>query len=204
MERQRFKEALRSIMGIAQIGNVLLQNAAPWKHISSEESKERQQSLSALAMAWRLCRTLSILTRPFMPFQSERLWSMLGETEDIDSMLWDHSLDTNSELHWNPENPQPLFSRLDLEEIIADEKSIVEDSNDNDPGHNPGGGADYIEFDDFLKVQMKTGKITSVEDHPNADKLLVIKIEDAPGSSRTVCAGLKGICLLYTSPSPRD
>ena len=193
MERQRFKEALRSIMGIAQIGNVLLQNAAPWKYISSEESEDRQESLSALAMAWRLCRTLSILTRPFMPFQSERLWSMLGETGDIDSILWDNSLDTNCELHWNPENPQPLFSRLDLDEIIADEKSIVEDSNDNDPKHDPKDGAGYIEFDDFLKVEMKTGKITSVEDHPNADKLLVIKIEDSPGSSRTVCAGLKGI-----------
>ena len=38
MERQRFKEALRSIMGIAQIGNVLLQNAAPWKYINSDDS----------------------------------------------------------------------------------------------------------------------------------------------------------------------
>ena len=193
MERQRFKEALRSIMGIAQIGNVLLQNAAPWKFMNSEESEDRTKSLSSLAMAWRLCRTLSILTRPFMPFQSEKLWAMLGETADIDSMLWDDSLDTECGLLWNPEKPQPLFSRLDLDEIIADEKSIVDDSNDNDPEHVPGDGDDYIEFEDFLKVQMRTGKITSVEDHPNADKLLVIKIEDGPGTSRTVCAGLKGI-----------
>lgn len=193
MERQRFKEALRSIMGIAQIGNVLLQNAAPWKFMNSEESEDRTKSLSSLAMAWRLCRTLSILTRPFMPFQSEKLWAMLGETADIDSMLWDDSLDTECSLLWNPEKPQPLFSRLDLDEIIADEMSIVDDSNVNDPEHVPGDGDDYIEFEDFLKVQMRTGKITSVEDHPNADKLLVIKIEDGPGTSRTVCAGLKGI-----------
>jgi len=36
-----------------------------------------------------------------------------------------------------------------------------------------------------MKVEMKTGKITSVDDHPNADKLYVITIEDAPQSSRT-------------------
>jgi len=193
MERQRFKEALRTIMGIAQIGNVLLQNAAPWKYINSDDSEERDKSLSALAMAWRLCRSLSVLTRPFMPFQSDRLWEMLGEGSDIDSVLWDDSLSYENALGWSPEVPQPLFSRLDLDEIIADEMSLVEDSNINDRDHSPGDGVDYIEFEDFLKVQMKTGKITSVDDHPNADKLLVIKIEDGPGTTRTVCAGLKGI-----------
>ena len=128
-----------------------------------------------------------------MPFQSDRLWGMLGEDSDIDSVLWDESLATDNALNWCDDSPQPLFSRLDLDEIIADEMSLVEDGNINDPDHSPGDGADYIEFEDFLKVQMKTGKITSVDDHPNADKLLVIKIEDGPGTTRTVCAGLKGI-----------
>ena len=49
-----------------------------------------------------------------------------------------------------------------------------------------------IDFEDFMKVEMRTGKVISVEDHPNADKLYVITVEDAPGSTRTVCAGLKG------------
>ena len=42
MEKQRFKEALRSIMGIAQIGNSILQDAAPWKHIKEDESDEEE------------------------------------------------------------------------------------------------------------------------------------------------------------------
>jgi len=44
-----------------------------------------------------------------------------------------------------------------------------------------------------MKVEMKTGRITSVDDHPDADKLYIITIEDGPNSSRTVCAGLKGL-----------
>ena len=43
-----------------------------------------------------------------------------------------------------------------------------------------------------MKVEMRTGKIVSVEDHPNADKLFVITIDEGSGSTRTVCAGLKG------------
>ena len=38
---------------------------------------------------------------------------------------------------------------------------------------------------------MRTGTITSVEDHPNADKLYVVKIDDGTADGRTVCAGLK-------------
>ena len=41
LERQRFKEALRYIMTISQKGNILLQNSAPWKHLNSEESLEK-------------------------------------------------------------------------------------------------------------------------------------------------------------------
>ena len=79
-----------------------------------------------------------------------------------------------------------------MEEILAHEESLASDSKDNDEGGTPAGGGDYIDFEDFMKVDMRTGRILSVDDHPDADKLYVISIEDAPGSTRTVCAGLKG------------
>ena len=190
MERQRFKEALRSIMSIAQIGNQLLQRCEPWKYLKSEESEYKNGSLSGLALSWRLCRTLAICTRPFMPFQSERLWGMLGEKTDLDSQLWDSSTDYSMELEWSGVSPEPLFSRLDLDEILTHEMSLANDINE-DPVENDKEGADYIDFEDFMKVEMKTGKVISVEEHPNADKLYVVTIQDGPDSTRTVCAGLK-------------
>ena len=190
MERQRFKEALRSIMGIAQVGNQVLQRATPWKYLQSEESFDKEKSLSALAFSWRLCRTLAICTRPFMPFQSERLWKMLGEKKELNNLLWDNSLDLTSKLCWNGKTPEPLFKRLDLEDIISHELSLANDNN-KDPSDNDNKGADYIDFEDFMKVEMKTGKVISVDDHPNADKLYVVTLQDTPDTTRTVCAGLK-------------
>ena len=191
MEKQRFKEALRAIMGIAQIGNVLLQESAPWKHLNGDESAERRRSMSSLALSWRICSCLAVCMRPFIPFSSERLWSMLGNKSDIDQILWADSMDCESNLCWNKDPPKPLFSRLDLEEILERESSLV-DSKDNDSEASASDGAGYLDFDDFMKVEMRTGRIASVEDHPNADKLFVITIEDGPESTRTVCAGLKG------------
>lgn len=190
MERQRFKEALRSIMGIAQVGNQVLQRATPWKYLQSEESFDKEKSLSALAFSWRLCRTLAICTRPFMPFQSERLWKMLGENMELNNLLWDNSLDLTSKLCWNGKTPEPLFKRLDLEDIISHELSLANDNN-KDPSEKDNKGADYIDFEDFMKVEMKTGKVISVDDHPNADKLYVVTLQDTPDTTRTVCAGLK-------------
>ena len=190
MERQRCKEALRSIMGIAQVGNQVLQRATPWKYLQSEESFDKEKSLSALAFSWRLCRTLAICTRPFMPFQSERLWEMLGENMELNNLLWDNSLDLTSKLCWNGKTPEPLFKRLDLEDIISHELSLANDNN-KDPSEKDNKGADYIDFEDFMKVEMKTGKVISVDDHPNADKLYVVTLQDTPDTTRTVCAGLK-------------
>ena len=125
-----------------------------------------------------------------MPFQSERLWDMLGEEDILNDLLWDDALNYSDNLYWNPNSPEPLFKRLDLDEIISHELSLANDIN-NDLSEDNTKGADYIEFDDFMKVEMKTGKIVSVQDHPNADKLYVVTIQDAPNSTRTVCAGLK-------------
>ena len=41
-----------------------------------------------------------------------------------------------------------------------------------------------------MKVELKVGLILNVEEHPNADKLYVISLDDG-GSGRTICAGLK-------------
>ncbi|MCH2637768.1 MAG: hypothetical protein MKZ56_05320 [Candidatus Thalassarchaeum sp.] len=42
-----------------------------------------------------------------------------------------------------------------------------------------------------MSVELRTGTITSVEDHPNADKLYVIHIDVGSDNGRNVCAGLK-------------
>ena len=48
-----------------------------------------------------------------------------------------------------------------------------------------------IEFADFQKVEMKTGKVLSVEVHPNADKLYVLKVDLGAGETRTIVAGVR-------------
>jgi methionyl-tRNA synthetase len=50
-----------------------------------------------------------------------------------------------------------------------------------------------VEYADFAKLDLRVGKVLEVADHPNADKLLVLKV-DVGGEQRQLIAGLRGCC----------
>jgi len=53
-----------------------------------------------------------------------------------------------------------------------------------------GSKVSYVKFEEFAKLDIRIGKIISVEDHPNADKLYLIKV-DLGDEVRQLVAGLK-------------
>ena len=53
------------------------------------------------------------------------------------------------------------------------------------------GSENGIAFEDFTKVDIRVAKILEAEDHPNADKLLVMKA-DFGTEQRQLVAGIKG------------
>jgi len=48
-----------------------------------------------------------------------------------------------------------------------------------------------ITYNDFAKVQMRVAKVLEAREHPNADKLIILKV-DLGDEQRQICAGLRG------------
>jgi methionyl-tRNA synthetase len=48
-----------------------------------------------------------------------------------------------------------------------------------------------IQFEDFSKVQLRTGKVLEAAVHPNGDKLLVLTVDVGEARPRTICAGIR-------------
>ena len=205
LTKHRYKEALRSAMKAAQYGNQIIQSAAPWKYLSQEgqQSDEGKDSLATLSFGWRICRYLSIVMQPFMPFSSQKLWHNLGEEGNVSDVSWFEAINWESPMTWREHKAEPLFKRLDLSEILEHEESLVGHDSEIEQTHSVKGGKKggkkmskeaegikFLDFDDFMKVELKVGKITSVEDHPNADKLYVVNLDDG-NNGRTICAGIK-------------
>lgn len=51
-------------------------------------------------------------------------------------------------------------------------------------------GGHMITFEEFKKISLKIAKILEVKEHPNADKLYVIKV-DIGGEERELVAGIR-------------
>jgi|TARA_Y100000310_G_C20160565_1_gene568966 methionyl-tRNA synthetase len=48
-----------------------------------------------------------------------------------------------------------------------------------------------VKFDEWSKLDLKVGTILEVEDHPNADKLYVLKVDIGSEKPTTLVAGIK-------------
>lgn len=51
--------------------------------------------------------------------------------------------------------------------------------------------SDIISFEEFTKLDLRVGKVLEAREHPNADKLIVLKV-DLGSEQRQLVAGLKG------------
>jgi len=49
-----------------------------------------------------------------------------------------------------------------------------------------------IAFDEFAKVDLRVARILQAENHPSADRLLRLQLDDGSGTPRQICAGIKG------------
>lgn len=51
--------------------------------------------------------------------------------------------------------------------------------------------ASKIQYEDFKKLDLRVGKILEIENHPNADKLYLLKVDLGEENPRQIVAGLK-------------
>ena len=48
-----------------------------------------------------------------------------------------------------------------------------------------------IQFDEFAKVDLRVARVVKAENHPSADRLLKLQVDDGSGTLRQICAGIR-------------
>lgn len=61
-----------------------------------------------------------------------------------------------------------------------------------DQAPKPSEGKPKVSFEDFAKLDLRIARILKVEDHPKADRLFKLQLDDGSGTPRQICAGIKG------------
>lgn len=192
IEKYRFREAAAELMNVARLGNKYLADQEPWKVV--KQDPERVKSIMYVSL--QIATALGVLSEPFLPFTSIKLKGVL----DFDKLQiqpnWEQIKD-RSELiapgHTIGASVL-LFSKIEddqiqkqLDKLEATKKKNQEDNLAANASVEP--QKDTIEFDDFAKLDIRTGTILEAQKMPKADKLLILKV-DTGIDVRTIVSGI--------------
>ncbi len=171
LENFRFREALKNVMDLARVGNKYLADSEPWILIKSD--KQRVQTI--LNISLQITAGLSTLIMPFLPDTAERLcrflniksfqWDEIGHTELLKA---GHKLGKSSLLFDKIEDD---IIKRQLEKLAKTKTGMNNKNKDMKPQKTT------ITFDEFMKMDIRTGTILEAERVPKANKLLKLKID---------------------------
>ena len=197
LEGYKFREALFAVIDLARKGNRYMQDKEPWilaKQLS--EHPEKQELIdNCMFNCLQLTANLAILINPFLPATAKKMCQMM---KVVDKMLdWENagSLKLLS-VGYSLREPQLLFRKIEDEEISIQLEKLkagltVAQSNDNEEKQEKIAEPlkAEIQFDDFAKIDLRTGIITSAQKVPKADKLLQLEV-DLGFEKRTILSGI--------------
>ena len=204
-EEFNFSRGLETIWSFISVLDKFIVERAPWK-LSKDPDPAAQTLLDeTLYTAAEGLRIVTALLYPVMPHATDNIWKQLGFLTPITEVRL-------PDLHWGKlpggqkiGMPVPVFPRLDaapliekLEELEVIEKArqavLMGKSPEAEPVADPGKPvaalAPEIAIDDFVKVDLRVGKVLSAEKVKGADKLLHLKVDIGEPEPRTIVAGI--------------
>jgi methionyl-tRNA synthetase len=181
IENFKFREALSEMMNLARLGNKYLAETEPWKLIKIDE--KRVQTIMNIAL--QITCNLAIVSEPFIPFTSNKLFAMLN----MPTLKWHAAKQTSNMAAGHLINKDELlFAKIEDSEIELQINKLSESKKENVVTIIPPAKPE-TSFDDFSKMDIRTGTILEAERVPKTDKLLKLKI-DTGIDVRTVVSGI--------------
>lgn len=192
IEKYRFREAAGELMNVARLGNKYLADEEPWKVIKQDESRVE----SIMYVALQIAAALAVLSEPFLPFTSEKLRGILAFDKLDKQPNWEGIKDHNELIPSGHTlgTSTLLFSKIEDEQIQKQLDKLEATKKMNEQENLASNAAvepqkPIIEFDDFTKLDIRTGTILEAEKMPKADKLLILKV-DTGIDVRTIVSGI--------------
>ena len=183
LETFHFREGLKEAMEIARIGNRYLQETEPWKVSKTDMAR----TATILNIALQICANIAVAFKPFLPFSADRLALMLSMPEPVwDNLGSDTILAAGTELG----KPELLFEKITDEQIQAQLDRLARIKEENKiKNFKPAPQAPDVDFDTFMKADIRVGTVLECVKVPKADKLLRFLIDDGM-EKRTIVSGI--------------
>jgi len=164
-----FKNAVKKILEIADLGNAYFQKTEPWANKEDKKVKEK------VGFCVNLARNLAIIVNPILPEFSCKVAGALGEKNN---WQWD---DLSFTWAGKVKTCKMLVDKIEKLPTVG--KNNETSINQTDKREKKG---------NVFPLKMAVGKIQEVKDHPQADKLYLLKVNFGSRIGiKQVVAGLK-------------
>jgi methionyl-tRNA synthetase len=217
LEEFKFRDALFEVIDLSRKGNKYMQEKEPWivAKAVGDDGRPKSDAQKAIDNCLHLClqltANLSILINPFLPNTAKK---MLGMMKLVDRVLdWENAGKIKLlSVGYSMREPQLLFRKIEDSEITAQVEKLKTGLINATSQMNTAAAANKaslttpevsanaapaalpeakpsISFEDFAKIELKVGTITSADKVEKADKLLKLEV-DLGAEKRVIVSGI--------------
>ncbi len=214
LEQYKFREALYEVIDLSRKGNKYMQEKQPWILAKTLAEKPADQKLidNCLHLCLQLTANLAVLINPFLPNTAKTMLHMMKVVDKI--LDWENAGKLKLlSVGYSLREPQLLFRKIEDTEIAeqieklkaglvkeeaGSQKSEVGSRKPevglarqsfSEGGSQASEPKSLIQYDDFAKLELKTGTVTACEKVAKADKLLKLEV-DLGTETRTIVSGI--------------
>ncbi|MDR2846257.1 MAG: class I tRNA ligase family protein, partial [Candidatus Methanoplasma sp.] len=172
-----FKKGIRTVMELSRFGNRYFDSVKPWALIKSD----KLQCGKVLNNNLRIVKALAVLAWPFLPSSSQKIWEFLGYDESIEKAglgAAKEPITPGQKLR----EPSPVYKKIELEPVEEPKEPKEPKEEVSQQGSD---------FGAFRRLDLRAGRVLSADDHPDAEKLFLLKVDVGEAEPRQIVAGLK-------------
>ena len=193
LEEFRFREALFEVIDLSRKGNKYMQEKEPWILAKQLQGDPGLQSKidNCLHLCLQLSANLAVLINPFLPGTARKMLHMMKVVDKI--LDWENAGKTKLlSVGYSLREPQLLFRKIEDEEVLVQTTKLKVGLVRSVPASKVEAREQakaVIQYDDFAKLELKTGTVVECQKVPKADKLLKLEI-DLGTEKRTIVSGI--------------
>ncbi len=193
LDKTQLNNALAEVFKVVSRANKYIDETAPWILAKDESNKARLATV-----LYNLLEAIRLATIPlsaFMPETMPKVWEQIGASSD-DLEYSKADIFGVLPLDVSIKKGEIIFPRIDVEKEIEELNSIISNNapaDDND-GFEAPEVSEQIDFDSFMKVDLRIAKVVECEKVKKSKKLLRLQLDDGLGGRQVV----SGISEWYT------
>jgi len=178
----RLRKAAHHLMELCQLANTYFDRKTPWKLVKSETSFP--QARTTIHLLIESIKNIALIASPIIPESAQKIWELIAQDGQLSQKNWMDIMDTPIKEDTPLPEPKVLFTKIEDE---AMEKELSKLGNKKNLDLEP--LKENIQFDDFIKLDLRVGQILSCEKVPKSKKLFKLQV-DIGLETRTIVSGI--------------